>query len=66
MLDQYSYQNHRGFWARLGDALIDRISGRYRMRDAPDDQVGTANRVVKIENRLKVGVIPPLLATCGM
>jgi hypothetical protein len=55
LLKEYSYQNHRGFWGRLGDALIDRLSGRYRMRDAPDDQVGIAKKVAKIENRLKVG-----------
>lgn len=32
LITQYSYQHHatgsRGFWARLGDAIIDRIAGR--------------------------------------
>lgn len=55
MLKQYSYQNHRGFWARLGDAIIDRLSGRYRMHDAPEEEAKPAkSKVVKIESRPKV------------
>jgi hypothetical protein len=32
MLREYSY-SHRGFWVRLAEAIIDRISGRYRLRE---------------------------------
>lgn len=55
LVKQYSYQEHRGFWARLGDAIIDRISGRYRMRATLEEEAKPAkSKVVKIENRLKV------------
>ena len=28
LLRKYSYENHRGFWSRLGEALISRLAGR--------------------------------------
>jgi len=51
LLVKYSYAHHQrgGFWSRLGNAIIDRISGRYRHQQSPEGQ----SRIKAIEYRTK-------------
>jgi len=55
LLKKYNY-DQRSFWAKLGTALLDRISGRYRLREIEQSKLiepPQRSTVVKIEDGAK-------------